>query len=75
MFVYLNRFHYLKENTYAQTLNPSFYSKNPNFLKSERIKQLQFKPFPHFKKKDISERQKLVQRICEELWSTDYFKN
>lgn len=67
--------HYLKENTYAQTLNPSFYSKNPNFLKSERIKQLQFKPFPHFKKKDISERQKLVQRICEELWSTDYFKN
>lgn len=66
--------HYLKENTYVQTLHQTFYSKNPNFLKSEVVQQLQFKPHPHFKKEDISDRQKLVERICEHLWTTDYFK-
>ncbi|MBI2968920.1 MAG: DUF262 domain-containing protein [Bacteroidetes bacterium] len=65
--------HYLKENTYAQTLHPKFYSKNPNFLKSDTVQQLKFKPHPHFKKDDIGDRQKLVQRICEHLWSKDYF--
>ncbi len=66
--------HYLKENTYAQTLHPTFYSKNPNFLQSDIVKQLQFQPHSHFKKEDIGERQKLFQRICEKLWSTDFFK-
>ncbi len=65
--------HYLKENTYAQTLHPIFYIKNPNFLNSEIIKKLQFKPHPKFKKDDIADRQKLVQRICEQLWSWDRF--
>jgi len=67
--------HYLKENTYAQTLHQIFYSKNPNFLKSPIIQKLQFKPHPHFKKDDIFKRQKLFQRICGELWATDYFKD
>ena len=65
--------HYLKENTYAQTLHPNYYSKNPNFLTSEVIKNLEFKAHTHFKTYDIGERQKLVQRICEKLWSVDYF--
>jgi uncharacterized protein with ParB-like and HNH nuclease domain len=66
--------HYLKENTYAQTLHPSYYSKNPNFLKSEVIQSFIFKAHAHFKKNDISDRQQLVQRVCEKLWSVDYFK-
>ena len=65
--------HYLKENTYAQTLNSIYYLKNPNFLKSEIIQSLDFKPHVQFKKDDIEERQKLLQRICENLWSVDYF--
>jgi len=65
--------HYLKENTFAQTLHPSYYVKNPNFLKSQFIDDLQFKPHKKFKKNDIGERQNLVQRICEQIWSTDYF--
>lgn len=65
--------HYLKENTYAQTLHQVYYSKNPNFLKSEVIKSLAFKAHTQFKKDDIFERQQLVQRICENLWSVDYF--
>lgn len=67
--------HYIKENTYAQTLNSTYYEKNPNFLNSEVVKKLQFKSHPIFKKQDISDRQKLVQRICEEIWSTDYYAN
>ena len=66
--------HYLKENTFAQTLHPNYYIKNPNFLKSEGIKKLGFKPHPQFRTDDIADRQKLIQRICERIWSVDYFK-
>jgi uncharacterized protein with ParB-like and HNH nuclease domain len=65
--------HYIKENTYAQTLNPTYYVKNPNFMKSETIQQLGFKAHAQFKKNDIGDRQKLVQRLCEKLWSEQYF--
>ncbi len=65
--------HYLKENTYAQTLHPHYYEKNPNFLKSEKIQELDFKAHSEFKKKDIEERTELVKKICKQLWSTDYF--
>lgn len=67
--------HYIKENTYAQTLHPAYYSKNPNFLKSEKVQKLSFKSHNQFKKEDISERQNLVQRLCEEIWSTDLYTN
>lgn len=66
--------HYIKENTYAQTLHPTYYSKNPNFLKSDIVQSLGFKPHQNFKKDDIGERQRLLQRICERLWTNDYFK-
>ena len=65
--------HYVKENTYAQTLHPMFYSKNPNFVKSEVIQRLGFKAHPQFKTGDIEERLKLVEGICENLWSVAYF--
>ena len=66
--------HYLKENTLAQALHPDFYAKNPNFNNSPVIKSLNFKAHPKFQKKDVEEREQLVKRICESLWSTDYFK-
>ncbi len=66
--------HYLKENTYAQTLNSQYYVKNPNFTNSDLIKQLNFKPHSEFKKKDIKERKALVKQICEHLWSTKYYE-
>ncbi|MGI6520361.1 MAG: DUF262 domain-containing protein [Fermentimonas sp.] len=64
--------HYIKENTFAQTLHPAYYEKNPNFLNSEQVIKLQFKPHPQFKKQDIIERQGLVKIICEEIWSSNY---
>lgn len=66
--------HYFRENTYAKTLHPKFYENNPNFLNSKEIQELGFKPHQNFKKQDIEERKELVKRICEQLWSTDYFK-
>lgn len=65
--------HYLKENTYAQTLHHAFYKKNPNFLNSAIIQKIKFKPHPHFKTDDIYERLDLFQRICEELWNKEYY--
>jgi uncharacterized protein with ParB-like and HNH nuclease domain len=65
--------HYLKENTYVQSLHPIYYERNPNFLKSEVISALEFKPHHNFKKQNIKERSLLVKRICEQLWSPDYF--
>lgn len=66
--------HYLKENTYAQSLNATYYEKNPNFLKADRIIDLQFKPHPVYRKVDIAERQMLVQRICEQIWEVGYYE-
>jgi len=66
--------HYIKENTYAQTLHSTYYSKNPNFLNSEKIQRLNFKSHAQFKKEDIEERRKLVQRLCENIWSTELYR-
>ncbi|MFI3327276.1 MAG: DUF1524 domain-containing protein [Clostridia bacterium] len=63
--------HYIKENTYVQTLHQKYYEKNPNFIKSEIIKKLGFKPYSQFKKVDIEDRNLLVKRICEQIWSFD----
>jgi len=65
--------HYLKENSYAQTLNKEYYIKNPNFLNSDIIKRFGFEAHAHFKKEDIVKRTELVKRICEDLWSVHYF--
>lgn len=65
--------HYLKQNTFAQTLHKEYYKKNPNFLNSKEIKELNFSYHEQFNKNDITERQKLVKRICEKIWSIDYF--
>jgi uncharacterized protein with ParB-like and HNH nuclease domain len=65
--------HYIRENTYCQTLSKNYYEKNPNFLKSDIIKELGFKAHPSFKKVDITERAELVKRICEKIWDTEYF--
>ena len=67
--------HYIKENSYAQTLHPSYYEKNPNFLKSENVQQIGFKPHSQFKKSDVNERQILIKSICEKIWSSEYFNN
>lgn len=67
--------HYLRENTYAKTLHPKFYEKNPNFLKAPQIQELNFKAHSEFRKADLEERQDLVKQLCEQIWSVDWYEN
>lgn len=60
--------HYIKENTFAQTLHPSFYLKNPNFLNSQSLADIGFKPHDEFKKEDIIERNRVVENLCKLIW-------
>ena len=64
--------HYIKENSYAQTLHHEFYKKNPNFNNSD-LNSIGFKSHPNFNKKDIEERTEVVKRLCENIWNIDYF--
>jgi len=65
--------HYYGQNLLAKSLSPYCYEKNPSFEKYVRESRLPFKPHEHFKRNDIVERQKLYQRICEQIWSLDAF--
>ena len=60
--------HYLKQNLLAQSLHPRCYDRNPGFLRFIERTGLPFKPHPHFKKKDLDERQRLYLLLAEELW-------
>jgi hypothetical protein len=42
---------------------------NPNFLGMKKTLGLEFKPHTSFAKKDIDERQALIQSICEMIWA------
>jgi uncharacterized protein with ParB-like and HNH nuclease domain len=64
--------HYLKENNYAQTLHPEFYSKNPNFHNSS-ISDLDFVPHENLNREDIEQRAILVRQLCERIWDTSKF--
>lgn len=59
--------HYLKENLLVRSLCTLTYQNNPNFT-SLISRGLPLRPHNEFKKKDITVRQALYQRICEEIW-------
>lgn len=65
--------HYLRENLLVQSLNEQCYRKNPNFLRYLNESGLPFKPYKHFNKNDLLERQELYKKICEEIWNLDGF--
>jgi uncharacterized protein with ParB-like and HNH nuclease domain len=62
--------HYVKENLLVQSLTPLAYENNPNFINMIQSTNLPFKPHVEFKKRDIEQRQKLYQLICENIWGS-----
>lgn len=64
---------YYGQNLLAKSLNPQCYEKNPSFLRYVQDSGLPFKPFEYFKKSDVSQRQHLYRKICEEIWSLGGF--
>jgi len=65
--------HYYGQNLLARTLSPTCYENNPSFLRYVDELKLPLRPYGHFKHKDIMERQRLYQRICEQIWNLDAF--
>lgn len=65
--------HYYGQNLLAKSLSSQCYEKNPAFLKFIHSYNIPFKPHSQFRRKDIEERQKLYQRICELIWNTNGF--
>lgn len=65
------REHYLKQNLLAQSLHPKCYEHNPGFLKFIERTGLPFKPYEHFKKADLDERQQLYIQLAERTWSVE----
>ncbi len=64
--------HYIKENLLVKSLCPLAYENNPNFTNLKDSLNLPFQAHIEFKKKDIDERQKLYQAICEQIWSSEF---
>jgi hypothetical protein len=63
--------HYYKQNLLAQSLNPQCYEHNPGFLAYKKRSGLPFQPHQEFKKADLDLRQRLYQKIAEEIWNPD----
>lgn len=61
--------HYLKENLLVKSLHPKTYESNPNFTGMAQRLGIPFRHHESFGKADIDQRQKLIQRICEVIWS------
>ncbi|VXD22516.1 conserved hypothetical protein [Planktothrix serta PCC 8927] len=63
--------HYYGQNILAQSLNPQCYDHNPGFLAYKQRSNLPFQPYEEFKKADLEARQKLYQKIAEEIWNPE----
>jgi uncharacterized protein with ParB-like and HNH nuclease domain len=61
--------HYYGQNLLAKSLNPQCYDHNPGFLRYKERFGLPFQPYEEFKKADLDARQKLYQKIAEEIWN------
>jgi hypothetical protein len=62
--------HYYSQNLLAKSLNSQCYDHNPGFLRY-KSSGLPFQPHQEFKKADLDARQKLYQKIAEEIWTPE----
>jgi hypothetical protein len=63
--------HYIGQNLLAKSLHQDCYRHNPGFIRFKDEKQLLFKAYPEFKKKDLDERQELYRKLSELIWSPE----
>lgn len=62
---------YYGQNLLVQSLNSQCYDHNPGFLRYKERSGLPFQPHKEFKKADLDARQKLYQKIAEEIWNPE----
>jgi len=65
------REHYLQQNVLAQTFHEKAYERNPGLRRLIDEWGIPFKPYDELKKIDIEERQSVVMRLAEEVWSVN----
>ncbi len=63
--------HYYGQNLLTKWLNSQCYDHNPGFLAYKERSRLLFQPHDEFKKADLDARQRLYQKIAEEIWNLD----
>lgn len=63
--------YYFGQNLLARSLNKKCYNNNPTFVRYVSDSKIPFKPYDHFAKAEISERQILYQRIMMEIWPSE----
>lgn len=63
--------HYHGQNLLAQSLHPKAYEHDPGFRKFQEKSSLAFKPHTQFKKADLDDRQKLYQKLAEQIWNPE----
>ena len=61
---------YFSENLMARTLNENCYKNNPHFLSFNEKNTLNFKPYEHFSKESIVERQAVYSKLCKLIWDS-----
>jgi uncharacterized protein with ParB-like and HNH nuclease domain len=63
--------HYFGQNILAKSLHPNAYEHNPNFKRFVETSGLAFKPYEEFKKDDLLERQRLYEKLAEQVWNPE----
>lgn len=65
------REHYYGRNLLAASLDEKAYQHDPGFLRFLEESGLPFKPHVEFKKADLDSRQRLYQRLAEQIWNPE----
>ena len=60
-------------NIYTESLGEQAYQNNPRFKKFIAEKELNFKPYDHFGKAEITERIQLLVQLVNLVWNSDMF--
>jgi hypothetical protein len=65
------REHYLGQggNLLARSLHDTTYDHNPGFKRFIQESGLPFRPYAEFKKADLDDRQRLYQKLADQIWS------
>ncbi len=60
--------HYFGQNLLAKSLHSKCYEHNPGFERYLKTTTVPFRPYPHFSKSDLDERQNFYTKLAEEIW-------
>jgi hypothetical protein len=65
------REHYVGQNLLAKSLHEMTYQHNPGLMRFIAESGLPLRPHPEFRKSDLDERQRLYQKLAEQIWSSN----